>query len=401
MGDFATADTCVECHPDHVSQWRTSRHAWAMDDPVFRALLDVRDADMGEGARDFCTECHSVIGTRAGVARSEPDDLDPVVREGVSCATCHSAIEVTRPHDAGLVLDPSMPLGGPFDDPIATDAHQSEGRALFESSALCGSCHDVTELSGLVLESPYAEWEASPAAEAGLTCQGCHMPARSGTAAPGGPIRTLHDHYFTGVDLPLSDAARAVVDVELARARAANLIVSSGQMEVVADAPARGEPIRVDISLINQISGHSLPTGSTFSRQVWVELIATDADGAVLYASGDLDANGDLRDRWSVFDPHGDGDLIALHSRLLGPGAVPTPFTHVAESLISVALAPEERREYRRGVPTAIDTPGPITIRARWLFRAYPPWLFRVLDLDELIPRIETYELSRAELVVP
>ena len=55
---------CQECHPDHVREWSGSMHAYAMVDPVFRALVRVRQREF-DGAQDpFCLQCHSAtLGT--------------------------------------------------------------------------------------------------------------------------------------------------------------------------------------------------------------------------------------------------------------------------------------------------------------------------------------------------
>ena len=66
---FRSAETCRACHPDHYAEWRTSMHAYAMIDPVFRGLVQVRQRDFG-GERDaFCTQCHSAIGTRSATGQ--------------------------------------------------------------------------------------------------------------------------------------------------------------------------------------------------------------------------------------------------------------------------------------------------------------------------------------------
>ena len=33
---FTSATVCQGCHPTHYAEWTTSRHAYAMKDPVFR-----------------------------------------------------------------------------------------------------------------------------------------------------------------------------------------------------------------------------------------------------------------------------------------------------------------------------------------------------------------------------
>jgi hypothetical protein len=44
----------------------------------------------------------------------------------------------------------------------------------------------------------YSDWKISTAAKQGKSCQSCHMPEKSGTAAAGGPARKIHGHAFPG-----------------------------------------------------------------------------------------------------------------------------------------------------------------------------------------------------------
>ena len=46
-------------------------------------------------------------------------------------------------------------------------------------------------------------------------------------------------------------------------------------------------------------------------------------------------------------------------------------------------------------MPTAEDTPGPITGRARLRFRSHAPYLLRALGLDALLERLEIHDLTQ------
>ena len=312
---FHTSRDCEVCHADHVAEWRTSMHAYAMIDPVFRALSQVRVADHGGRQAQFCTECHSAIGTRGGVCTDgfSFDALPPIVAEGVTCESCHKISAIDRTWNSGHQLDPAGPMRGPLADPAPTDAHASAGDPTFDSAELCGSCHDVREVSGLPLERPYEEWLESPAGEQGRPCQSCHMPTRPGRAAIGGPEReAVHEHTFVGVDLPLTDDFMSTDAVDRLRDDVADLLASAATITLDADAVATpGGELYVTTTVDNLIDAHALPTGSTFNRQLWIELVVSDARGPV-YVSGDLDAGGDLRDHWSPLDPYGDADLVKI-----------------------------------------------------------------------------------------
>ncbi len=402
--DFEGADSCRGCHPDHFAQWSQSMHAYAVHDPVFRALVAVRQADFDGEQDQFCMQCHTAIGTRGGeiVDGFAFADLSPVVRQGVTCEACHRVADVARTYNSGHVIEPDGPIRGPLEDPVETRAHESEFSALFDEPEFCAGCHDVIELTGLNLERPYEEYLESPGFDEGATCQDCHMPSWSGQAATRGAERDgLHDHRFLGVDVPLDPGFRDDPDERaamLADVRA--LVATAAAMRIqVRDSVRRGERIDVVVTVDNQISSHGLPTGTTFIRQCWIELTATDASGAVLYRTGHLDDAGDLRDHWSTLDPYGDPDLVTLSSRLVNALGEPELFPWRAAEHTSSAIPAGLSRSWTFFVPTAAAD-GAVVIAARLRLRTHPPFLLRVLGLEDLVPYIETFDLATAEATV-
>ena len=64
-------EACRECHPSHVQEWSGSMHAYAGDDPVFRAM-NARGQRETEGALgDFCVQCHAPLALRLGLAKGD------------------------------------------------------------------------------------------------------------------------------------------------------------------------------------------------------------------------------------------------------------------------------------------------------------------------------------------
>lgn len=403
--DFASAAACVDCHPDQVDQWRTSNHAYAMVDPVFQALVGVRQADLAGTQDQFCLQCHTAIGTRGGEITPgfQFSDLSPIVMEGITCESCHKVSGVARVYNSGHELDPTGPERGNLVDPVANAYHDSLGDDLFDTPEFCGACHDVIETSGLPLERPYEEWESSPAYDAGANCQSCHMPTSDGEAAVGAGVRTgLHDHTLSGVEVPLLERFASDADRERIRARVQELLTASASLDVAAAAPAvPGDLLDVRVTIQNDIDAHNLPTGSTFLRQIWIELVATDGEGNELFVTGDLDANGDLRNHWSELDPYGDEDLVQIGSGFVDETGAPTLFPWRAAEHLSTSLSPLYARTYTYFVPTPDTVVGPIHLSARLRFRPVAPFLLRALGLPDLVERVETYEIDVAGLDVP
>ncbi len=400
VDSFHSATACVGCHPDHYAQWTTSRHAYAMKDEVFRALVRLRQ-EAYDGAQDqFCTQCHSAPCTRGGecVDGFEFETLPPFALEGVTCENCHKVSGLQRPFNSGHVLDPAGPMRGPIEDPAPSAFHATEYSPLHSTSDFCGGCHDVIEVSGLNLERPFAEWSTSPAAGTDATCQSCHMPARLGQAAVDGPERTVHDHRFIGVDLPAEGLADEA-EFALHRARVQELLSSTATVSVQTAAAVRaGQQLDLRVTVKNENAAHDFPTGTTFIRQAWVQVQVQDAQGNLLYETGGLDANGDLRDAFSALEPYGDEDLLSLSSNLLDARGNPTILTWQAKEHVSRSLGPLHARTYTLFVPTSSTTQGPLSVQATVKFRPFAPFLFRVLQIPEQPQPI--YDVAQARAAV-
>lgn len=399
VSQFNPASMCQECHPDHYAQWAGSNHAYAMVDPLFQALTTVRQATY-DGKQDrFCLQCHTAIGTRGGeiVPGFSYADLSPIVMEGITCESCHKVTAVDRLYNSGHVLAPDGAQQGPITDPALSTFHASVGNPLHGSSEFCGACHDLVEVSGVSLERPYEEWLESPARIEGTNCQGCHMPASEGQAAVDGPDRTVHDHSFVSIDVPLLTDFWSEEEEVQRSARTTEFLTGIAAMDVVCSS-SQGE-LDVVLTVDNLLEGHALPTGSTFIRELWVELIVTDATGATVFETGTLDENGDLRGYWSELDPYGDTELVTFASGLVDVHGDPTLFPWVATEHWSAAIPPG----YSRTATWFVDTStavAPLTVEARLRLRPIPPHLLRLVGLDAGIPRVPTYDLAEASAVV-
>ena len=71
----------------------------------------------------------------------------------------------------------------------------------------------------------------------------------------------------------------------------------------------------------NATNGHGVPTGFDAERLVFLRTTVSDADGTVVFRSGDLDPNGDVRDTHSLYVHNGelalDKQLFSLQSRFV------------------------------------------------------------------------------------
>src|SRR5262249_43559195 len=144
------------------------------------------------------------------------------------------------------------------------------------------------------------------------TCITCHMPRLRATrvaesaAIPfeqdrDAPAREVHDHSFVGVDYALDSVA--VRDPERPLREA--LLRSAAKVDLPrASIAVRAGTLSFDVTVTNSGTGHNVPTGFAFARQMWLEVTASDASGAFL-TSGVVPNNvSDLCDSATLDEPN-------------------------------------------------------------------------------------------------
>lgn len=281
-------NTCMECHPKQFEEWASSMHAYAADDPVFLALNELGQQETGGELGEFCVQCHAPMALREGATTDGLNLPDvPQHLKGVTCFFCHSVDAVSDDHNNPLELADDLKMRGQFADARESNAHGSVYSPLIdrsqvdESSSMCGSCHDIVLPNGVHLERTYLEYQDSvfhkPAEVGGLSCGGCHMEGTDDVIADveGVPLRRRSEHLWPGVDVaitpwPGKDLQLAGIERDLFQAILPKLCFN----------PAGGGAI--EYTLDNVFAGHSLPSGATQDRRMWVDLVATNAGSPVI-----------------------------------------------------------------------------------------------------------------------
>ena len=385
VSDFSPADSCRSCHPNHYNEWSGSMHAYALKDPVFAAVREVGQSAYAFALDGACEKCHSPIGHRTGEIKWGPyniADLSPQSQEGVGCDLCHTISAINSISNAGIVLSPGDIKYGSIKDPVANNFHKSEFHPLYHESAYCGACHELITDNGLELEAVYREWQNGGLAVTGKNCFDCHMETYQGPAAPGGPVRTLHRHSMEGADLALIDFPFKAEQLQ----RVTTMLRSALSMQVVApSATVPGEPLNFQIKLTNDNTGHNVPPGVPFNRQMWLSIRVKDQTSAVLYSSGELDVNNDLKDDHSEF-PERDTALFNAQATMLRADSTPTGATWEAAYLTNPSIRAGETRTVNYGFTVPTGTTGNLTLAVILRFRSFPPYVFRGLALDSLLP---------------
>jgi len=383
--DFSAATTCQPCHPDHYDEWSGSMHAYSVKDPVWMAL-NLLGQSLYPGALDqACTKCHSVIGSRAGETPWGGfvlDSISEVARDGVGCDLCHTISSIGALENAEIILSPGPTKFGTIADPIPTSAHESEYHPLYPTSEYCAACHDIITGTGLGLETTFREWRNGGFTMTGKTCNECHMPAYTGSAVPGGPERVLHRHTFPGTDLAFIDFPNKPEQLELAT----QLLRSALTVEVDVPLSATADQLlSFEVRLINDKTGHDVPSGATFMRQMWLAVAVTDGVGNTLYATGQLDANDDLMDQHSAY-PERDSNLFNIQATMLRADSIPTLLTWEAAYLNNPSIKPGDTATADFGFVVPAQTSTDLTVDVKLHYRSFPPYVIRSLDLDSLLP---------------
>ncbi|MDB4988735.1 MAG: cytochrome c family protein [Myxococcaceae bacterium] len=403
--DFMAATACKSCHPVHYDEWSGSNHSHAMADPVFMALLERQRIDeVASGTDRFCTGCHSPIGTKSGEINQgfALEQLSPVVQEGVTCAGCHHVTGLQDDPRGESVITPSSALQGPYAD--ARSPHATQLSSVLVASSFCGSCHDVVSESGVRLESPYAEWLASPGGPTKKSCQSCHMPEYAGVAASleGTALRpNIHRHTFTGADVPAAVQAAGGPRLAAQREESLRLLQSAASLFVRANSFQSGGPLTLEVTINNLIEGHQFPTGSSFFRQFWLTTRVEDMRGERVFSSGEVDAAGDIFDRHHIDGEKRDPQLVRLGTYLLDESGRPTLLPWRAVSAEREAIAPGTSEAYHYSCALREGLSYPLTVEVRLSFRSYSPMQLRQLGLSELAAALDVIEIARASTIIP
>jgi hypothetical protein len=288
-------ETCQTCHPNHYTEWSGSMHAYASDDPVFQAMNKLGQEETGGELGGFCVQCHAPLALQLGLTTDGTNLADvPQWAKGIGCYTCHNVKEVAGTHNNPLVLAMDQTMRGGIKDAVESPAHKTAFSPLVdaesqESSAMCGSCHDIVTPGNVHLERTFAEWQttifARPDPRLHLSCASCHMIVSTDVIAEGPgldvPLRPLgrREHTFAGIDValtpwPETEAQLAAINRDLKGVLLPRLCVQ----------PADGGAI--DYRLDNVGAGHMFPSGATADRRAWAEVIAYDENDQVIFSSG-------------------------------------------------------------------------------------------------------------------
>lgn len=402
-GAFSSPEECSVCHPKHFSEWQISMHAYAFKDPVFHALDSLGQISSNNRLNQFCRECHSPIGSLSGEMPIgyNRNTVSQIAAHGVSCDVCHSISSLKgNGNIPGLRTDKVKQ--GSIKDPVTNSFHNSVYDARYETSEICKPCHNVTTQNGITVEETFNEWKNSVYPARPVSCQECHMHYTNSPAASGGPIRKVHEHKMIGVDIPLTEFPGRD---ETIKAVDSLLRFSSKYSVYLPDSVKLSTFFRMRATVFNSTTGHNLPSGTIYERQMWIEVIVLDKmSGDTLYTSGLLDPNGDLLNQNSYYVQKNtmqpDNDLT-LFNGIAKRHNKEIPFFWEADAVENRTIPAFESRNGLYALPS-LSKKGTMVVKTRLLFRALPPYLLRKIGHPELVKKLVTFTMDSSlhEVVV-
>ena len=393
LTDFRQAETCRPCHPVHYEEWKSSMHAYAMKDPVFHSGWEEEQAHRPETGEQFCIQCHNPYSYVSG---SEVDTANALISEGIGCDLCHSMVAV---HEQVITADnvaasaeyflnvESGMKFGQITDPVDNGFHGSMGLSMFNSSSMCLPCHNLN-IRELDAEITFTEWAGSGFAAMSIECQTCHMADYQGYAAdpaanPGVPERTVHHHSMVGVDLDLS---KSLTDNPQGEAVVA-MLQSAADLDVTGTPTVDNDTLHLSLTIQN-LTGHSFPSGVSFARELWLELQVFDGS-QVYFSSGLLDSHSsDLSSDVEIFnsvlyDANGNSVVSVTDVINMSNNSLQTNEARVKTFSAPVAMAEDS-----------------VTATARLLFRPFAPSKLRG-DHQDLLLNLPVITVDSLSITVP
>ncbi len=258
----------------------------------------------------FCGTCHDVNlvnGFRLEEAFSEFKN-SPAAKDGISCQDCHMG---TEPGVAsGYAEAPAAVVGGKPTMPRKRTNHMFIGPdysvvhpGIFPHNTKASELATIREWLAFDVEAGWGtdEFEDNRPDD-------YEFPERWQSA----------DDRYDARDI-LNENLALLEEAHQARRKVLQAGYQFGELSVVRADVKRGIEFKVEV--VNATTGHGVPTGFDAERLVFVQVDVTDREGTVIYRSGDLDPNGDVRDLHSLYVHNGelprDKHLLSLQSRFV------------------------------------------------------------------------------------
>jgi len=452
------------CHEQIVKEWLPSAHRYAAMDKGFQAIQLTMAKQNGPTSTRYCGGCHDPISLFSGTKNIYTNEAQLTAlqgyQEGISCLSCHSVRETDIKGNAFYAVQaPSRYIGEMEYD----QTHSKNWRYLrdflirsyprehvsgltkvmFKKPEYCAACHkqfvdeEINKVGWVQLQNQFDNWRMSKWArdrkepERTIECRECHMPLVKSTDPAAGDAndynRSANDgmhrsHRFIGANqlMPaLLKLEGSEQQIELTRrwlqgrfsipeieSKWHKAGVPAVSIQLIAPPKIRrGEKMTLKCVITSNKVGHDFPTGPLDIIQAWVEIVAKDTDGKVVYETGTVDDKGFIKpgsfmfkaepvDQYgNLIDRHNLWEMVGVRSRRsLFPG-----FSDTAEFDF---LCPELLRPKHKPLPAegefALTAPkvGKLLITAKLRYRKMDQFLLNFLRSVGFFPEFEGQHLT-------
>jgi hypothetical protein len=233
--------------------------------------------------------------------------IQGVETEGVGCDFCHKIYDVRLDSGTGLPFVDSPGVlsyeyrrpfnghqffAGPLDDIAPGEDAYSK---IQKSSQFCAPCHFGVFADTVVYDS-FGEWLRSPYSREGKTCQNCHMPS------------TRAEYFAKPEKGGLKRNSNQIVSHRMPGARDLQLLQNAVSMTL--EAKQSPEGIRVRTKIVNDRTGHHVPTDSPL-RHLILLVRAYDKNGSQLSLK-----SGPVLPEWCGSGSPADGSYAGLPGKV-------------------------------------------------------------------------------------
>lgn len=436
------------CHEEIVKEWEVSAHRYSAMDLGFQAIQTTMAKQNGPESTRYCGGCHDPISLFSGTKNLfiETEKLTSLhgYQEGVSCLSCHSVRQVDVKGNANFVV--AEPVRYMFE--LEYDQKQSRtnrflrdflirayprehvktlSKTLFKTPEYCAACHkqfidqEVNKVGWVQLQNQYDNWKQSHWNHSGdarktIECRECHMPLEASHDPAAGDAKDYNrspndgkhrSHRFVAANLMMPALLKLPgwekqVELttqwlqgkyeipEIANKWRGGDVVG---LEMMAPETIRpGETVDLKLILTSNKVGHDFPTGPLDIIQAWVELVAKDDQGRVIYETGTVDPKGFIKSGTFMFkaepvdqygnliDRHNLWEMVGVrYRRSLFPG-----FSDTAEfSFLCPQLAPVRAKKFPQELAYRVNVPRTsarsIHIEARLCYRKIDQYLMNFI----------------------
>lgn len=243
---------------------------------------------------DFCGSCHEVLlmnGFRLEETLSS-FKTSPAHGQGYNCADCHMGKEPGKP--SGFDTAPAAIVGGVPTKPRKRTNHMFIGPdysivhpGIFPHNDKAAQLATLREWLTFDHKAGWGKDSFEKTAP-----KDYKFPERWASA----------DDRYDAREI-LNDQFKLLGEASVERVKLLREGYKLGDMEIER---ADEGGVKFKIQVKSNTGGHSIPTGFDVERLVFLQITVTNSAGKVVFKSGDLDPNGDVRDRLSTYVKNGE-----------------------------------------------------------------------------------------------